>query len=106
MHIGSQITELEPFVHAADKIFDIVDALAQNGIMLDHLDFGGGLGVRYTDETSPSAETLVKAVSRKLLNAVMPICRFTLSRDALWWLAPVSCSLPWNTSSRRKPKTS
>lgn len=65
MHIGSQITELEPFVHAADKIFDIVDALAQNGIMLDHLDFGGGLGVRYTDETPPSAETLVKAVSRK-----------------------------------------
>lgn len=65
MHIGSQITELGPFVHAADKIFDIVDALAQNGIMLDHLDFGGGLGVRYTDETPPSAETLVKAVSRK-----------------------------------------
>lgn len=65
MHIGSQITELEPFVHAADKIFDIVDALTQNGIMLDHLDFGGGLGVRYTDETPPSAETLVKAVSRK-----------------------------------------
>lgn len=65
MHIGSQITELEPFVHAADKIFDIVDALAQNGIMLDHLDFGGGLGVRYTDETPPSAEILVKAVSRK-----------------------------------------
>ena len=65
MRIGSQITELEPFVHAADKIFDIVDALAQNGIMLDHLDFGGGLGVRYTDETPPSAETLVKAVSRK-----------------------------------------
>lgn len=65
MHIGSQITELEPFVHAADKIFDIVDALAQNGIMLDHLDFGGGLGVRYTNETPPSAETLVKAVSRK-----------------------------------------
>lgn len=65
MHIGSQITELEPFVHAADKIFDIVDALSQNGIMLDHLDFGGGLGVRYTDETPPSAETLVKAVSRK-----------------------------------------
>lgn len=65
MHIGSQITELEPFVHAADKIFDIVDALAQNGIMLDHIDFGGGLGVRYTDETPPSAETLVKAVSRK-----------------------------------------
>ena len=65
MHIGSQITELEPFVHAADKIFDIVDALAQNGIMLDHLDFGGGLGVRYTDETPPSAETPVIAVSRK-----------------------------------------
>ena len=65
MHIGSQITELEPFVHAADKIFDIVEQLAQHGITLDHLDFGGGLGVRYTDETPPSAETLVKAVSQK-----------------------------------------
>ncbi len=65
MHIGSQITELEPFVHAADKIFDIVDELAQNGITLDHLDFGGGLGVRYIDETPPTAETLVQAVSAK-----------------------------------------
>lgn len=65
MHIGSQITELEPFVHAADKIFDIVDELARNGITLDHLDFGGGLGVRYIDETPPSAEELVQAVSAK-----------------------------------------
>lgn len=65
MHIGSQITELEPFVHAADKIFDIVDELARNGIGLDHLDFGGGLGVRYIDETPPTACDLVRAVSEK-----------------------------------------
>ncbi len=65
MHIGSQITELEPFVHAADKIFDIVDALSESGIRLDHLDFGGGLGVRYLDETPPTAEELVRAVSAK-----------------------------------------
>lgn len=65
MHIGSQITELSPFVHAADKIFDIVDELAQNGITLDHLDFGGGLGVRYIDETPPTAAELVHAVSEK-----------------------------------------
>lgn len=65
MHIGSQITELEPFVHAADKIFDIVEELTQNGISLDHLDFGGGLGVCYTDEVPPSPEELVTAVSAK-----------------------------------------
>ena len=67
MHIGSQITQLEPFVHAADKIFDIVEELRRNGIELDHLDFGGGLGVRYIDETPPSAEELVRAVSAKAL---------------------------------------
>ena len=65
MHIGSQITELEPFVHAADKIFDIVDALKAEGIRLDHLDFGGGLGVRYIDEEPPTAKSLVAAVSER-----------------------------------------
>ncbi len=65
MHIGSQITEIEPFVHAVDKMLDLVDELAQCGITLDHLDVGGGLGVRYINETPPTAADLVHAVSQK-----------------------------------------
>lgn len=61
-HIGSQITELAPFVDAAHRILDMVDALKNEGIELDHIDFGGGLGVQYIDETPPAACELVKAL--------------------------------------------
>ena len=64
-HIGSQITQVEPFTHAADKILDLVDELAKLGIKLDHIDFGGGLGVRYNDETPPTAVELVSAISER-----------------------------------------
>ena len=50
IHIGSQITELEPYREAASKILDLVDALRADGIALAHVDLGGGLGVRYRDE--------------------------------------------------------
>lgn len=50
IHIGSQITELEPYREAASKILDLVDALRADGIPLAHVDLGGGLGVRYRDE--------------------------------------------------------
>ena len=63
-HIGSQITELEPFVHAAHKVLDLVEALADAGIELDHVDFGGGLGVRYADEQPPSAQELINAMAQ------------------------------------------
>ncbi len=65
-HIGSQITELEPFVHAADKILDLVAELKDSGIELEHIDFGGGLGVRYADETPPSAHDLISAVRARV----------------------------------------
>lgn len=65
-HIGSQITELEPFVHAADKVLDLVEELDKTGIRLDHIDFGGGLGVRYADETPPTAKALIAAVSERV----------------------------------------
>ncbi|MDO4936525.1 MAG: diaminopimelate decarboxylase [Sutterellaceae bacterium] len=65
-HIGSQITELEPFVHAADKLLDLVEALKREGIELDHIDFGGGLGVRYAEETPPTAKELIAAVSERV----------------------------------------
>ncbi len=65
-HIGSQLTELDPFVHALEKILDIVDALGKEGITLDHIDVGGGLGICYTKETPPSVETLVSALHETL----------------------------------------
>jgi diaminopimelate decarboxylase len=53
-HIGSQLTELGPFVAAAEKIVGLVDGLAVEGIRLEHLDLGGGLGIRYDEEIPPS----------------------------------------------------
>src|SRR6185369_3046538 len=50
IHIGSQITELEPYREAASKVLDLVDALRADGIALAHVDLGGGLGIRYRDE--------------------------------------------------------
>ncbi|MFO1304271.1 MAG: diaminopimelate decarboxylase [Burkholderiales bacterium] len=50
MHIGSQITELEPYREAVAKVLDLVDALREDGIALSHVDLGGGLGIRYRDE--------------------------------------------------------
>ena len=52
-HIGSQLTESAPFGEALDKVIDLVERLATEGIALHHIDLGGGLGVRYRDETPP-----------------------------------------------------
>jgi diaminopimelate decarboxylase len=68
-HIGSQLTELSPFIAAAEKVLALVDALAREGIALQHLDLGGGLGIRYRDETPPSiadyAHALLGALRRR-----------------------------------------
>ena len=57
MHIGSQITELDPYRDAAGRVLALADRLARDGIRLAHIDLGGGLGVRYRDETPvPLAE--------------------------------------------------
>jgi diaminopimelate decarboxylase len=53
-HIGSQLTDASPFIAATEKILLLVDTLAQEGIRLEHLDLGGGLGICYKDETPPS----------------------------------------------------
>lgn len=53
-HIGSQLTETSPFLAAVHKILALADALASEGIKLEHLDLGGGLGIRYQDETPPA----------------------------------------------------
>lgn len=52
-HIGSQLTELQPFLDSADRLLVLLEQLRQDGIELQHLDLGGGLGVRYSDETPP-----------------------------------------------------
>lgn len=52
-HIGSQLTEIAPFLEAVDKLLALIDELSAAGIKIHHLDVGGGLGVNYNDETPP-----------------------------------------------------
>ncbi len=52
-HIGSQLTELQPFLDATDRLIVLMEQLKQDGIQLKHLDLGGGLGVPYTNENPP-----------------------------------------------------
>lgn len=61
-HIGSQLTELAPFIDAFGKVLELVDRLAAEGIELKHLDLGGGLGIRYRDEMPPPPDAYVKAL--------------------------------------------
>ncbi len=65
-HIGSQLTKLEPFLDALDRLLHLIDELAESGITIHHLDLGGGLGVTYKDETPPSPGTYIEAVKAKL----------------------------------------
>lgn len=65
-HIGSQLTEISPFLDALDRLLSLIDNLAGQGISIKHLDLGGGLGVRYQDETPPEPSDYVAAVLEKL----------------------------------------
>lgn len=65
-HIGSQLTEVEPFVAALDKIIELVHSLRDKGIELRHIDLGGGLGVRYIDETPVTIDEFAEALLPKL----------------------------------------
>jgi diaminopimelate decarboxylase len=65
-HIGSQITAAAPYLDALDRLLDLVDALAAEGMPLRHIDLGGGLGITYTDETPPSAEDLVRQMLARI----------------------------------------
>ncbi len=65
-HIGSQLTSKTPFLDALDRILMLVDELAEAGITIRHLDIGGGLGVKYRDETPPAPGELITAVREKL----------------------------------------
>lgn len=65
-HIGSQLTQLEPFLDALERLLALVDRLAARGIAIKHLDLGGGLGVRYRDEQPPLAGDYIAAVRERL----------------------------------------
>ena len=65
-HIGSQLTELEPFLDALDRVLALVETLKADGITIDHLDLGGGLGVRYRDETPPEPAEYALALLQRL----------------------------------------
>jgi diaminopimelate decarboxylase len=66
VHIGSQITDVEPFVAALEKLLEFVDVLDATGVRLDHLDLGGGLGIRYRDEEPPPLKEYVGRLFQRL----------------------------------------
>ncbi len=65
-HIGSQLTQLSPLLDAFERVLNLVDQLNNQGIDIDHIDMGGGLGVCYQEETPPSPEIYVAALLEKL----------------------------------------
>ena len=65
-HIGSQLTELQPFLDATDRLIRLMEQLKEDGIKLKHLDLGGGLGVTYTNETPPHPSDYATALLNKL----------------------------------------
>mgnify|MGYP003700472723 CR=1 FL=1 len=67
-HIGSQITDTAPFLDALDRVLALVDDLARDGIVVEHLDLGGGLGVRYRDETPPRPQDYLAKIAEHLGN--------------------------------------
>ncbi len=67
-HIGSQLTEISPFVDALDRVLELVRRIEQQGIEIHHLDLGGGLGVRYREEQPPSPQQYVRPLMARLAN--------------------------------------
>jgi len=65
-HIGSQLTQITPFLDAIDRVLALIDTLNEKGITLEHIDLGGGLGVVYDDETPPSPKEFIDAIMPKL----------------------------------------
>lgn len=65
-HIGSQLTEISPFLDALDKLLVLIDQLSDIGVTISHLDIGGGLGVTYKDETPPHPTEYMQAIMPKL----------------------------------------
>ncbi len=65
-HIGSQITEVSPYLDAMDRVLDLVQAIESAGVPIAHIDFGGGLGINYQNDTPPDAAELWALLMQKL----------------------------------------
>ncbi len=65
-HIGSQITEIGPYLDALDRLLDLIERIESHGIVIHHLDLGGGLGITYSNETPPAAADLVAALLQRI----------------------------------------
>lgn len=65
-HIGSQLTDLAPVVEALDRVTGLADTLLDKGFPLQHLDLGGGLGIRYNEEQPPSPDAYIRAILDRL----------------------------------------
>jgi diaminopimelate decarboxylase len=65
-HIGSQITQVEPYLDALDRLLDLVEALQAEGIDIHHVDVGGGLGIQYANEQPPAAGAMVARLLQRI----------------------------------------
>ena len=72
-HIGSQLLDPSPFAEALDKLLQLIDQLAANGITLRHIDLGGGLGIRYEDEEAPTVKSYLQPLLQKLKDRKLKI---------------------------------
>ncbi len=65
-HIGSQLTEAAPFAEALDRVLELVNVLESRGLRLEHIDIGGGVGIRYRDEEPPALEDYARVLLSRL----------------------------------------
>lgn len=65
-HIGSQITQTGPYLDAMDRVLDLVEQIEAAGVPIEHIDFGGGLGIDYQGDNPPEADALWKALLQRL----------------------------------------
>src|SRR5512134_179693 len=72
-HIGSQLTDLAPFVAALDRVLELADRLRSDGVTLAHIDIGGGLGIRYRDESPPTPGEYARALGDRLGSRTLKI---------------------------------
>ena len=72
-HIGSQLCEVTPFLDALDRVIALIESLKARGVQLQHIDVGGGLGVRYRDETPPTPAQWAQALLPKLKNSGLSV---------------------------------
>lgn len=86
-HIGSQLTQTDPFLEALNKVLEMVDILRKEGVAIKNIDFGGGLGITYKDETPPSpevyAQTILPLLKGKNLRLILEPGRFLVGNSGV-----------------------